>query len=206
MKRPKTLEETVSSIITSASLPPRQERIDRELAEIARQAGCACGGVLHVANFPRKCLVVLAGILGVLRVRFSFCCAVCRSRRTPPSVRFLGRRQYGAVLVLLLGAARSWDPKHQVREMSQRLGVEVSEATLARWASWWRHEVPRTPWWQVVRSRFATAPAGESLAAELVERFGALAGEDNLLALLRFLGPLTTTPSSGSGRGFSMGG
>jgi len=108
--------------------------------------------------------------------------------------------------VLLLGAARSWDPKHQVRQMSQRLGVEVSEATLTRWASWWRHEVPRTPWWQVVRSRFATAPAGENLAAELVERFGALAGEDNLLALLRFLGPLTTTSSSGSGRGFSMGG
>lgn len=204
MKRPKTLEETVSSIITSASLPPRQERIDRELAESDRQAGCICGGVLHVANFPRKCQVVLAGILGVLRLRFSFCCAACRSRRTPPSVRFLGRRRYGGILVLLLCAARSWDPKHQVREMSQRLGVEVSESTLARWASWWRNEVPRTPWWQVVRSRFAVPLPGKNLAAELVDRFQALASEDNLLRLLEFLGPLTTASSSGSGRGFLM--
>jgi hypothetical protein len=90
--------------------------------------------------------------------------------------------------------------------MSQLLGVEVSEATLARWANWWRHELPRTPWWQVVRSRFATRLAGTNLAAELVSAFGALASDDALLRLLEFLGPLTTTSSSGSGRRFSMGG
>lgn len=201
------MEETVSSICKSATLPPRQERIDCDLAEMTRQGGCLeCGGVLHVANFPRKCLVVLAGILGLLTLRFSFCCARCRHRRTPPSVRFLGRRRYGAVLVLLLCAARSRDATCGVRRMSQLLGVEVSEATLARWASWWRHELPRTPWWQVVRSRFATPLSGEDLAAGLVERFKALGSEKAMLALLKFLSPLTTTSCGRFGWGFSMAG
>ncbi|MBI4870222.1 MAG: hypothetical protein HY814_01495 [Candidatus Riflebacteria bacterium] len=159
-----------------------------------------------MANFPLKCLMLLAGIVGLLTLRFSFCCAVCRCRQTPASVRFLGRRRYGAVLVLLLCVARSWDAKHAVRKMTQFLGVEVSEATLARWASWWRHEVPRTPWWQVVRSRFAAPLAAENLAAELVGALRALASEENLLRLLELLGPLTTSSLSGSGRGFSMGG
>lgn len=204
MQRPETFEETVSSFLKSASLPCRQERIDRDLADMEQKAGCPCGGKLHVANFTRKCLVVLAGLLSVLRLRFSFCCADCRRRRTPPSVRFLGRRHYGAVLVLLLCVARSWDLKHGVREMTQRLGVGVSEATLARWASWWRQELPMTPWWQVVRSRFARSLGGKCLAAELAAEFRALASEDRMLALLKFLSPLTTTSCGGFGRGFSM--
>lgn len=159
-----------------------------------------------MANFPRKCVVVLAGILGLLTLRFSFCCAVCRRRQTPPSVRFLGGRRYGAVLVVLLCAARSWDVKSQVGRMSQLLGVEVSEATLARWASWWRHEVPSTPWWEVVRSRFSKPLLGKNLAAELVTEFAALASEDGMVALLEFLSPLATRAASRSGWRFSMGG
>ena len=40
----------------------------------------------------------------VLPVRFSFCCSVdgCRRRHTPPSVRFLGRKVYLSVMVVLL--------------------------------------------------------------------------------------------------------
>ena len=79
-------------------------RIDADLAETTRQAGCRlCGDVLHSARFPRKPRGGPAGLPADYDRRHSFCCAGddCRKRRTPPSVRFLGRKVYlGAVVVL----------------------------------------------------------------------------------------------------------
>ena len=51
-------------------------KIDGDLAEGERVAGCACGGALHRANYPRKPRAVARGTLpeGYDR-RHSFCCA-----------------------------------------------------------------------------------------------------------------------------------
>ena len=65
------------------------KQVDAAEAETCRSAGCPrCGGALHRATYPRK----PHGLAPALRAdarRFSFCCAVCRRRVTPPSVRFL---------------------------------------------------------------------------------------------------------------------
>ena len=185
--------------LRSASFPSRQQRLDRELCDEVQRAGCPCGGVLHVANYRRWCLLLLDVVL-----RWSFCCAVCRRRRTPPSVRFMGRRHYGALIVVLLSAAGGGVVGRHVKIVAHELGLFVSEATLARWASWWRHEMPTTPFWMVARARFGTPLAGSSLAEGLLNRFRALDGEDRLLAFLEFLSPLTTTSCDGFGRRFSM--
>src|SRR3972149_4208870 len=69
-------------------------RIDEELAGDARAGGCACGGVLHRANYPRKPRACLNEVRSEYATRFSFCCSRCRKRLTSMSVRFLGRRVY----------------------------------------------------------------------------------------------------------------
>ena len=71
-------------------------RIDADLAAKVQAAGCLeCGGRLDVANYPGEPRGA-DGLGDDFSVRASFCCAVdgCRRRRTPMSVRFLGRKVY----------------------------------------------------------------------------------------------------------------
>ena len=66
---------------------------DRDLADTARGAGCKrCSGVVHCAPYWRKPRGRPCRLGREHDRRFSFCCAVdgCRSRATPPSLRFLG--------------------------------------------------------------------------------------------------------------------
>ena len=76
-------------------------RIDEELAGQTRAEGCPCGGVLHCANYPRKPRGCPSEIVDDFDTRFSFCCNRCRRRMTSMSVRFLGRRVYLALVVVL---------------------------------------------------------------------------------------------------------
>jgi len=75
--------------------------IDEERARAVRARGCACGGVLHSARYPRKPRGILRGLRDADHRRRSVCCAACRLRHTPRSVIYLGRRVYVTVLVLL---------------------------------------------------------------------------------------------------------
>ena len=129
-------------------------RVDEELAGEAKRGGCPCGGVLHRANYPRK----PRGCLNELRVaygsRFSFCCNRCRRRTTSISVRFLGRRVYLALTVVLL---------------SEALNVPVR--TLARWRHWWREDFPLTPLWQATCARFMPPVATDAFPASLLAVF-----------------------------------
>ena len=76
--------------------------IDAAEAERCRSAGCPhCGGELHSASYPRKPHGLAPALRGDAR-RFSFCCAECRRRVTPPSSRFFGRRFRVAPLFLVV--------------------------------------------------------------------------------------------------------
>ena len=81
------------------------EHGDEDLARECREGGCElCGGVLHSAKYARK----PRGPEGVEAWdrRHSFCCEEegCRKRHTPPSLRFLWRRVYVSVVVVLVAA------------------------------------------------------------------------------------------------------
>jgi len=71
-------------------------RIDEDLAEETREAGCVlCEGPLHSARYRRKPRGVARQRLDeTAAMRLSFCCARdgCRRRHTPPSVRHHGFR------------------------------------------------------------------------------------------------------------------
>ena len=166
--------------------------VDTDLAECARRQGCSCGGRLHCANYPRAPRGGPGDLPDEYRYRFSFCCDRdgCRKRVTPPSVRFLGRRVYLGAVVILISAMRQGPTPRRVRELSRMF--DVDPATIARWQTFWRDHVPRTPFWKLARARLVPVVEIVALPLSLVEAFGR--GNDpyqDWVRLLRFLSPLT---------------
>jgi hypothetical protein len=109
------------------------EKADADFAKEARQQGCLfCGGRLHQANYDRK---PRGG--PQWDWRYSFCCAQedCRRRRTPQSVRFLGRKVYAGLVVVLLSAMVDGLNAERVRRIRELLstGDQISRRTLERW-------------------------------------------------------------------------
>lgn len=162
--------------------------IDEELAALERAKGCArCGSrQFHCGDYPRKprgCPAVFREAFGK---RLSICCARCRKRLTPPSVRFFGRRVYVApALALVSPRGTSSGPC-----LSRELGVPVR--TVQRWRRWWREGFRVSPFWQLRRADFVQV-CEEGVPASLLERFQAQSLAERLLLFLRFLSPLSTS-------------
>ena len=162
-------------------------RIDHEFAAQCRAEGCRCGGALHRADYPRKPRGCPLSMRGDYSSRLSFCCAVCRQRSTSLSVRFLGRRVYLALAVVLVSARRA-GPTPAAAQLGLELGV--SWRTLQRWRDWWCEQFQLTPLWQATCARFMPPVAAARLPGELLERFTGVA-HDALLRLLLWLAPVT---------------
>jgi len=127
-------------------------RIDQELAAQARADGCLfCDGVLHIANYPRKPRACLPEAQDDYDTRFSFCCHRCRKRCTSMSVRFLGRRVYLGLAVVLVSARPAGESPAAARRVA---GSGVPIRTLERWRQWWQSEFTLTPLWQAQCARF----------------------------------------------------
>ena len=165
--------------------------IDRDLADTCRAGGCEhCGGPLHSARYNRKPRGRTCRLGPEHDKRFSFCCAVdgCRSRETPASLRFLGRRVYVAAIVVLIAILQHGATDARVARLSEV--VSVDRRTVGRWRRWWRDGFTATPFWRIARAAFMPPVEHGSLPASLIERFTGDAA-DRLIALLRFLGPVT---------------
>jgi hypothetical protein len=164
-------------------------RLDRALCERARHAGCPqCAGRLHSATYPRKPRGVPPGLDDAVHTRrLSLCCADCRQRVTPPSVRFLGRRVYTGV-VLVLACARTLTAA-RIRELTALLGVD--RRTLRRWRRWWRESLVRSPWWRAARARLMPPVEELQLPGSLLERFEATDPVRRVADVLAFLTPLS---------------
>lgn len=160
-------------------------RIDHELAAQVRAKGCVCSGALHRADYPRKPRGCTGEVRGDHSSRLSFCCATCRKRATPASVRFLGRRVYLS-LAVVLASARPGGPTPAAARLGTILGV--SRHTVARWRQWWCEQFPRTPLWQAGRARFMPPLADAELPGGLLDRFTGPAHEA-LMRLLVWLSP-----------------
>lgn len=165
------------------------DSIDLDLAQTARSKGCACSGVLHSARYPRKPRGLPNDHHGDDR-RASFCCAACRKRTTPASVRFLGRRVYLGAVVILATALQQGPSPWRVRRLRELFGVSVQ--TLSRWRAWWTEAFAESAFWKTARAAFSPPVAATAAPSTLLERFP---GEphEQLVALLRFLSPLSTT-------------
>ena len=162
-------------------------RIDCEFAAQCRADGCRCGGDLHCADYPRKPRGCPRSMRAEYSSRLSFCCAVCRKRSTSLSVRFLGRRVYLALAVVLVSGSR-----RASTSTLARLGAElgVARQTLQRWQAWWTEQFPLTPLWRAAGARFMPPVLEAQLPGELITRFTGPAHEA-LMRLLVWLSPVT---------------
>jgi hypothetical protein len=168
--------------------------VDRDLAETARNQGCPyCGGRLHAANYSRDPRGGPDDLPSTYRLRFSFCCNrdACRKRVTPPSVRFLGRKLYLGVVVVLVAAMQQGPSPRRLRDLAAL--CEADPKTIRRWLTFWRELFPQTHFWKTARARLALVMDIAELPYALLEAF--LGGGGDLVQgwgrLLRFLAPIT---------------
>ena len=162
-------------------------QIDADLADQMHAAGCSCGGVLHRANYPRKPRACPKEVRADFESRLSFCCNLCRKRSTSASVRFLGRRVYLGLVVVLAPQRRTTLNAVAVQVVD---ALAVPARTIARWRHWWLQLFCLTPLWQAACARFMPPLQTLSLPTSLIERFTGPAAEA-ALHLLAFLRPLS---------------
>jgi hypothetical protein len=125
-------------------------------------------------------------------MRLSFCCRCdgCRQRATPPSLRFLGRKVYFAVLVIVASVTGLRTALVGRGHPPRVHGVPAR--TVRRWLAWWQTVFALGVFWTEAGGFFATPVEEKELPASLLARFGE-SGTAAMEKMLRFLCPITTT-------------
>ena len=104
------------------------------------------------------------------------------------SVRFLGRRVYLA-LVVVLRSSRHAGSTSGAAALADEVAVPLR--TLERWRLWWTEAFVVTPLWLAGCGAFMPPVDTGALPASLLERFVAADPSTRLIGLLRWLLPLT---------------
>jgi hypothetical protein len=185
--KPTKEKDPIEKLLRDRRLYVFLEQVDKEFAAEAQSRGCEhCGAVLHRGDYSRK---PRGG--PSWDKRYSFCCSTegCRKRQTPPSVRFLGRKVYVGVVVVL-GSAMMHGPNDRRLQRLQQL-LPIDRRTLKRWRQWWREIFVQCAFFRAERGRFGRCMAEGRMPLELVEAFGAQQIE-GLVNLMKFLSPITT--------------
>lgn len=162
-------------------------QIDAELASQMHATRCACGGVRHRANYPRKPRACPQEVRHAFESRWSFCCNRCRKRSTSVSVRFLGRRVYLGLIVVLIPQRRSTLNAAAVQLCDT---LDVPARTISRWRQWWLQHFAATTLWQEACARFMPPLQTQDLPTSLIARFTG-APHAAMVRLLVFLSPLS---------------
>ncbi len=181
------------TLLSDSSLFLLLERLDQDLARHCREEGCPCGGRLHSARYPRKPRGVPTNSGASWDSRFSFCCARegCRTRTTPPSFRFLGRKVFAGAVVVLVSALRHGATPKRMAALLDLVGV--SRRTVERWRRWWQDDFVRSPFWKVACGLLRKPADEHKLPLSLLEAFTSPDAKGRLVDLLRFILPLTTS-------------
>jgi hypothetical protein len=171
-------------------------RIDENLFAEALASGCPhCGAPLHASHYPRKPRGGPAQLPDGYDRRLSACCSRdgCRRRTTPPSVRFLGRRVYLGAMLVLVSAMQQGPNRVRLAKLRELFGV--SRWTVCRWRHWWLELFDQTRFWQEHRGLLREPPAQQTLPLSLLDAFIDSELRERLVALLRFLSPLSVPGS-----------
>jgi len=178
------------SLLTDTRFHDSLFDLDRLIAEQVRQAQCPkCLGNLNQSNFPRKPRGVPENTHPDYHIRFSLCCSKegCRKRFTPPSMRFLSRKVYSSVVILLIFMFKPETDESRIEKINTLLGTTLSIETLRRWRHFWIKALPQTHTWK--RQAFSYAHA-QNLPVSLLTLFEQT-GEQALIMGLKLILPLT---------------
>jgi hypothetical protein len=185
------VDQTIEEILRDTRFYELLLEFDRQIADAAHAGPCReCGSKLHWGSFGRKSRGVPGGLGPEHLRRFSLCCAKdgCRTRETPSSLRFLGRKVFLGAMVVLISAMQSGLNPARMKRMKALVGV--SRRTVLRWRDWWHTVFTMSPFWRAHRALVLAANTAD-LPASLLQSFDGTI-ERQLIALLRFLAPITT--------------
>lgn len=180
-------------LLTDASFFLFLEQIDGDsIATLTSKPCLHCGAPRDRADFwrkPRGDPRAEGGQVAIRRV--SFCCRAdgCRRRATPPQLRFLGRRSYLAVVVVLAACLLNGPNPARIATVARLVGA--ARTTVRRWVGWWRETFTKSPVWQERRARLRCPVDEEALPASLLGVFNESVREPPaaLINLLRFITP-----------------
>jgi hypothetical protein len=178
-------------------------QFDDDLAAEVRAQRCPCGGRLHRADYPRKPRGGPTDLGPAYERRHSFGCdrEGCRRRTTPASLRFLGRRVYLGVVVVLVSIMAHGLTGARLTQLRATLGGSLSVRTLRRWRTWWRDAFLASQFWHEARGRFAQPVQRGRLPAALLQRFAGPTLAGRVQRLLAFLAPLSLSRAGSLGAG-----
>jgi hypothetical protein len=175
------------SLLRDVSFYELLYRMDVDLASEVRAAGCECGGALHRGDYRRKPRGGPSDLgKEAATLRLSTCCSRegCRRRKTPPSLRFLGRKVFFGVVVLLVPVLREGPTPARLDRLAEEL--QVSVRTIRRWQRWWREVFGRSPALDRIQGLCSEPIDRESLPWSLLLVFRGVADAgDRVLAVLR---------------------
>jgi hypothetical protein len=104
-------------------------------------------------------------------------------------VRFLGRRVYAGLVVVLVSAMIHGLNPERGKRLHEALGID--RRTLERWRQWWLSIFVESSFWREARARFMPPLCPKTMPLSLCVSFG-VERRDRLLELLKFLAPITT--------------
>lgn len=180
----------IEEVVRSVSFYSLLYQFDTEMAEKARQGGCAvCGGRLDRGTYTRKPRGSPVEIPEQYCERQSLCCAKegCRSRTLPPSCLFMGRRVYwGAIILLVVCLRQRREEGFTIRKIQAQYGVTVS--TLRRWMRYFHEEFGQTAGWKRLRGRVVSSIEDGDISG-LLTYFIAFRGDSRsgMVSALEFL-------------------
>jgi len=175
-----------------------QQEIDLDECRRVQALGCPdCGGPLDRNDHARKPRGLPFQYFDDDPRRLNLCCRDCRAHNMPESVVYLGRRVYVGIVLALASILVSGLTPRRLTRVQAALGV--SAQTVRRWRQWWQSGFVESRFWSERRGWFLPPVAVAQLPNDLVDRFEGKTGAARLLALLRFLSPLTVTLREGRG-------
>jgi hypothetical protein len=105
---------------------------------------------------------------------------------TPTSLRFLGRKVFFGVLILLVPVLRHGPTPARVSRLCATFAVSVR--TLRRWRRFWKETFVRSRVWETARGRFARPVRVHEMPGSLLEAFAGISDtEERVLAVLRLV-------------------
>jgi len=96
---------------------------------------------------------------------------------------------YLAATIILISILREDATASRMRRLTELIGVD--RRTIERWRRWWRESFTAMPFWQAARARFMRPVDEAQLPAAMLERFSGNSLTERMIALLRFLGPIS---------------
>ena len=181
----------LSELLKNKSLFYDLYTIDKDIAVQCRQMPCPfCGGTLHYANYFRKPRGEPDGVDEKCFIRFSLCCGNegCRHRVMPPSCRFMGRKVYWYIVILVI--VSDWQNKVRkinVFRLSKLFGI--SRNTIVRWIEFFKNIFPFSSQWQKLRGQASAFISNHDLPSNLVNYFVSIKScvKVGIISWLKFL-------------------